>query len=298
MSRRVRIGLLIAVIGVALAVGGVYVLSNLLRQALAPLPAPTQVAAITQPAVVTTHNISLGTILKSADLAVVDVPVELIPPGTFADPELVVGRFVKSQLVAGEMVLDHNLADPTNNNHDVGYIIGDNQVLMAFPADDLMSSLTIPQRGDIIDIFVSINETVEVTPENPATYIAPGEEIPTESRLFTFDAFQRIEVTAQVVDVVTQDQGQNNAQIPTTQNSTAAAGQSDPADYKYKSLLVGPGATGCAGSEAFEGYRGTIRYRAALTHLEPVIRADPGDRRIFGRPLSTRDYQIVWDLSE
>ncbi len=218
MSRRVRIGLLIAVIGVALAVGGVYVLSNLLRQALAPLPAPTQVAAITQPAVVTTHNISLGTILKSADLAVVDVPVELIPPGTFADPELVVGRFVKSQLVAGEMVLDHNLADPTNNNHDVGYIIGDNQVLMAFPADDLMSSLTIPQRGDIIDIFVSINETVEVTPENPATYIAPGEEIPTESRLFTFDAFQRIEVTALVVDVVTQDQGQNNAQIPTTQN--------------------------------------------------------------------------------
>lgn len=227
MSRRVRIGILIAVIGVALAVGGVYVLSNLLRQALAPLPAPTPVAAITQPAVVATHNIPLGNILKSADLAVVDVPVELIPPGTISDPELVVGRYVKTQLVAGEMVLDHHLADPTNVNHDVGYIIGDNQVLMAFPANDLMSTLTIPQRGDIIDIFVSLNETVEVTPENPAAYIAPGEEIPTESRLFTFNAFQRIEVTALVADVINQEQQQNPAQIPTTDNQQQQQQQVD-----------------------------------------------------------------------
>jgi Flp pilus assembly protein CpaB len=218
LSRRVRIGILIAVIGVALAIGGVYVLSNLLRQALAPLPAPTPIAAITQPAVVATHNIPLGNVLKAADLTVVDVPVELIPPGSIADPELVIGRIAKIQLVAGEMVLDHHLADPTNVNHDVGYIIGDNQVLMAFPASDLMSSLSIPQRGDIIDFFVSVDEAVEVTPENPAAYISPSEEIPVETRLFTFDAFQRIEVTALVAEVIKQDQ-QNN--VPLQTNETA-----------------------------------------------------------------------------
>jgi Flp pilus assembly protein CpaB len=204
------------VIGVALAIGGVYVLSTLLRQALAPLPAPTQVAAVTERAVVTTHNVPLGNVLQATDLRIVDVPVELIPPGTIPDPEQAIGRIVKTQLVNGEMVLEHHLADPTNVNHDVGYILGDNQVLMAFPASDLMSTLSIPQRGDIIDIFVSLNQTVEVTPDDPQAFIAPGEEEETESRLFTFDAFQRIEVTALVLEVIEQEQQRTNVPLATT----------------------------------------------------------------------------------
>jgi Flp pilus assembly protein CpaB len=238
LSRRVRIGILIAVIGVALAIGGVYVLSTLLRQALAPLPAPTPVAAITQRAVVATHNIPLGNVLQAADLRIVDIPVELVPPGTIPDPEQAIGRIVKTQLVNGEMVLQHHLADPTNVNHDVGYIIGDDQVMMAFPASDLMSTLSIPQRGDIIDIFVSLNQTIEVTPDDPEAFIAPDEEEQTETRLFTFNAFQRIEVTAQVLEVL--EEQQTAIPVPTTGEGEAPAAQTTAAqpDQRIRAYLL------------------------------------------------------------
>jgi hypothetical protein len=54
------------------------------------------------------------------------------------------------------MVMDHNLADPSNVNGDLGFVIGDNQVLMAFPATDLISTLGVLQRGDLVDILASI----------------------------------------------------------------------------------------------------------------------------------------------
>jgi hypothetical protein len=98
------------------------------------------------------------------------------------------------------MVLQHNLADPTNVSHDIGYIIGDNQVLMAFPASDLMSGLGVLQRGDLVDIFATM--TVAVSTTNNAAVVGGTEQ--TESHLFTFDAFQRIQVTAIVADVVTE----------------------------------------------------------------------------------------------
>jgi len=64
-----------------------------------------------------------------------------------SDLEQVIGRITKVQLASGEMVMDHNLADPSNVNGDLGFVIGDNQVLLAFPAADLMSTLSVLQRA-------------------------------------------------------------------------------------------------------------------------------------------------------
>jgi len=117
--------------------------------------------------------------------------------------EAALGKITMVHLIQGEMVLQHHLADPTNVSHDIGYIIADNQVLMAFPSTDLMSSLSILQRNDTVDIFASM--TAAVTPTNvtsPAGSTAEQEQI---SRLFTFDAFQQIKISAIVADVVKQD---------------------------------------------------------------------------------------------
>ncbi len=213
MSRRVRIGILIALVGVGLAILGVFTLGRIIRQSLSPLPPPTPKPAITVSAVVTTHDVALGGVLRSDDIKVVDVPVELAPPGVISDPEQVIGRITKVQLVAGEMVMDHNLADPSNVNGDLGFVIGDNQVLMAFPAQDLMSTLSVLQRGDLIDIFISLPAPA---PQAPAEgQGATVQEVQPLTGQITFDAFQRLDITAMVVDVVQEQQRSSVPEVPT-----------------------------------------------------------------------------------
>jgi Flp pilus assembly protein CpaB len=198
LNPRTRTGIIFAILGILIIVGGVFVLLSFIRQTLAPLPAPTPVPMITEKVIVTTHDIALGALLRPDDLTEVDVPVELIPRNALRNEEGAIGRFTTIPLVTGEIVLTHHLAAPTNINHDLAFILGDEQVLMAFPANDLMSRLNVIQRGDIVDILVTIQETVTVPADSP------GEEDTEESRQFTFDALQLIEVTAMVVEIVTE----------------------------------------------------------------------------------------------
>ena len=197
MSERTRTGIIIAIVGVIVIVAGIFVLLNFVRQALAPLPAPTPVPIITEKVIVVTHDIEGGTVLRSEDLTAVDVPVELVPQNALRNTEGAIGRFTKVPMVSGEIVMSHHLADPTNVSHDLAFVIGEEQVLMAFPANDLMSSLNVLQRGDIVDILVTIQQSV------PSQDVSTGEETE-ETRSFTFDALQLVEVTAMVVEVITE----------------------------------------------------------------------------------------------
>jgi pilus assembly protein CpaB len=192
-----RTGIIIAVIGLGLVVVGILVITNIIRRSLQPLPSPTQPPPLTEQVVVTTHDLALGAVIQSSDVTLAEVPVELVPRGAIMNVETVTGRITKIPLIAGEMVLDHHLADPTNRIRDLAFVIEDNQVLMAFPINNLMTSLQLVQRGDLVDIFVSINQ--EVPTEGGLT--TTGEE-DTTSRLFTFDALQRVVISAVVVEVV------------------------------------------------------------------------------------------------
>ncbi len=205
MNRRVRIGIIIAVIGVILVVGGVYVLNRVVIQSLAPPPPPTP-RPITARAVITTHDVAMGTILRAEDVTILEIPVGIAPWNALSEVGDALGRITKVPLVGGEMVLEHHLADPTNVSHDLAFIIGDDQVQMAFPATDLMSTLNILQPGDVVDILVSIDKQVPVVEAGRERTTPEGEQ-QQEARLFTFDALQAIQIQAIVVDVVTQSRG-------------------------------------------------------------------------------------------
>lgn len=205
MSRRFRIGILILVAGLAIAVAGFFLLSTVIRRSIAPLPAPTPLPALTEKVVVVTHDLPIGSLLQAEDLRVIEMPVELASPGAIRDVETAIGRLTKVQLVTGELVMSHHLADPTNVIHDLALIIDDNQVVMAFPATDLLSSLNILQRGDIIDIFASVTQTIAPGEGEPGAQTTTGEEETEITELFTFDALQRVQLTAMVVEVLSQE---------------------------------------------------------------------------------------------
>jgi hypothetical protein len=75
--------------------------------------------------------------------------------------------------------------------------MSETHVLLAFPASDLMSRQSIIKRGDIVDIFATLTTTLETEDETG--------EVTTESTSVTFDSMQHLDITAMVVDIVTED---------------------------------------------------------------------------------------------
>jgi Flp pilus assembly protein CpaB len=227
LNRRVLIGILIAVVGVALIGLGILAINRVLRQSFTPPAQPTPIVEATSDIVITTHDMAVGTVLNREDVTMATVPVTLVPRDALQTIESALGKIITSHLIQGEMVLQHHLADPTNVSHDIGYIIGDDQVLMAFPASDLMSGLGVLQRGDTIDIFATMTLAVTPTTTTPVIGGTQQEKVP---QLFTFDAFQRIQLTAIVADVVTQS------------NTNAAQGEAqptpNPADVRVRAYLL------------------------------------------------------------
>lgn len=215
MSRRT--GIILALVGIALAlIGGIFVGSFFWRGRTAA-PTPTPPPPLTEPVVVVTHDITLGSVLSDGDLRVVEVPLGLRPRGALIEVNEGVGRMVKQDMVSGEMLMSQHLADPTNINRDLAFILQDDEVLMAFPVVDLMGQLEMLGRGDKVDILVTIDQEVRPAPEGPTLTIETPEPV---TKTFTFDAMQRLEITATIVDITSTEQGGVQAPGITNQQGT------------------------------------------------------------------------------
>ncbi len=191
--------MIIAVVGIVAVVAGFFLISTILRQSVSPLPQATPLPPRTEPVVVVTHDVPIRTLLRAQDLTLVEVSVEFAPPNALNDISEALERITKIPLVAGEIVMEHHLVDPTNIKDDLAFVIGDDQVLMAFPATDLMSQINLLQPGDIVDILVSIEQPV--LPGQAGSGGTFGEEAEEEDELFTFNALQRVEISAVVVEI-------------------------------------------------------------------------------------------------
>ena len=224
MSQRARIGILIIFIGLVFGGIGIFFLSRIVQQTITPPAAPTPLPPVTEQVVVAVRDLELGGLLGVEDVQLVAIPVEVVPRNAMRNLESVVGRFSKVPLVSGEMVLDHHLADPTNVSGDLAFILGENQVLMAFPPTDLMSSLNVLRRGDSVDLLVTTTEQLPVVDETGRQLLDPEGGRASESRTVTFDAMQRIEITAIVADVVQAEDG-----TQTTITGTIVEGTPQPA---------------------------------------------------------------------
>ena len=179
------VGLILVVIGIFASI----LLVNRYRANQAPVAVAEETVKTT--VVVLTRDLFLGDKIAATDVELASVPVEVAPRNAIDTLEEVVGKMIKTDLVQGEMVLSHNLVDPTNNINDLGFILGEEHVLIAFPAGDLMSLESMVQRGDIVDIFATFKEEVKAIGETTTT---AGESAEPEMRTFTVDTFQKTKI--------------------------------------------------------------------------------------------------------
>jgi len=223
LSYRLR-GILLLLIGFALIVAGIIAVYFLTRQAGIlgnfPIQPASEVSEVVlNQAVVLTHDMKLGDVIQEQDITTAEIPTEFLPRNYIADPAEAVGKFIKADLIQGEMLLQHNLADPTNSNGDLAFILSDEHILMAVSVEDTMTREAIIKRGDIIDVFVTMTQPVDVasipgvggetSPISEDT--VPGDEAAENvARSFTFGAFQNLGITALVADIIVQN-NQNSA---------------------------------------------------------------------------------------
>lgn len=203
MNSKLR-GILLLLIGFFLIAAGVVAVFLLTQEVLLPRVAPAAAdQTMKSPVVVVTRDMFLGDLIQAADLSTIEVPVEMVPRNAFTTPDTLINKTLKTDLVQGEMVLSHNIADPTNINHDLAFILSEEHVLFAFDTKDVMTLESVVQRGDIIDILVSKPAEVVVPEQEGQT--TPTDEEETTSRIFTFNAFQNVEVTAMVMDIIEEE---------------------------------------------------------------------------------------------
>lgn len=200
MTSRLRIGIIVAVIGLLLIILGGFAVVRLYQQTVQRPEEETVVEdIILAQIVIANRDLPLGTLLTEEDLTIQLVPVEFTardPIGAIADAA---GKILKVDLVRGEMIFSHNLADPTAVTHDIAYILSETHVLVAVPPTDLMSREAVIRRGDIVDLYATIQTEIQTLDETNNTETTVTETI-------TFDAMQRLDITAMVVDIITEDQ--------------------------------------------------------------------------------------------
>jgi Flp pilus assembly protein CpaB len=193
-GRRGVIFILVGILIVALGAAAIFYVVRQVDQPVAPALISTPV---TEKVLVTARGIVAGSVLGPDDLTYQDVPVNLVPLNRLTDKTVAIGKITNQSMVAGEMVLPHHLSESTNIiDRTMAFTIGDDQVLMAFPINDLMGSLNILKRGDLVDVLVSISSASKITSD------VSTQNQEAEPQLFTFDAMQRVTISAVVQDVV------------------------------------------------------------------------------------------------
>ncbi|HBY97403.1 MAG TPA: Flp pilus assembly protein CpaB [Chloroflexi bacterium] len=140
------------------------------------------------PVVVAAGTITVRSALTADKLEVREMPIEAVPEGAVSKVEDAVGQLTLVDLYPGEVVLAQRLVDPNVTSADgrTAVLVAEDEVLMAFPAQDLMSRVGVLKPGDQVDLLFSLNV--------PATGNAGGQD----EKQATFNLLQNVAISAVV----------------------------------------------------------------------------------------------------
>jgi pilus assembly protein CpaB len=179
------------VVAILAGVVAFLVLSRAAGQQPAGMPGA---AGRTVPVVVAVQAVPVGTQLTAEMLQVRQIPVESTAEGAVGAIADAAGKVTMVDLYPGEIVLAQRLADPNVISGDgrMALVLSEGQVLMAIPANDLMSKVGVLKAGDHVDLLFSLT-----FPDTTAG-AEGGEE-----QLMTFNLLQNVTIAALVAGQTT-----------------------------------------------------------------------------------------------
>ncbi len=144
---------LIAGLVVAVLAGGVAFLA--ISRATAQEAETSTAAAPQEQVVVAARMVDVRDVLTVDDVELKEVPVELVPEGAIFELDAAIGKLSAAPLYPGEVVLGQRLLDPTLSTADgrMAILLAEDEVLFAFPAEDLINQLNVLKSGDRVDFL-------------------------------------------------------------------------------------------------------------------------------------------------
>lgn len=115
--------------------------------------------------VVASTEIRIREPLSSQDLQLKEMRVSSVPEGAARRIEDVAGQLTLVDLYPGEIILSQRLLDPNVAAGDgrAALALAQDEILMAFPRDDLMGQIDLLRPGDQVDLLFTL--MVPVDPE-------------------------------------------------------------------------------------------------------------------------------------
>jgi len=141
----------------ALAAGiSVYALSNNVSDTAIAAVQPTPLPQSTLDIVVANGDIEPSTVLTNSNLTTRPYVRDSVPTGAFTDTAKLIGSTTVQTIYSGQPIIDKEFFDAGGRNGIVSSVIPQGKVLAAFPSTDILNSTGAIQRGDHVDILLSI----------------------------------------------------------------------------------------------------------------------------------------------
>jgi pilus assembly protein CpaB len=133
----------------------------------------------------------------SADALVVKpFPREFVPPGAIAQPEQAVGKFTTTRIVKDQILLNAQLS-PTRRAGNVAASVPKGKVAVAFPGNDILSTIGAIRAGDRVDILLSLPlPQQQTTGPNAPPSLTNQNAVSATSNISVQTTMQNVEVLA------------------------------------------------------------------------------------------------------
>lgn len=105
--------------------------------------------------VVAAENIPLGSTIEQRQLKTIKWPKADVPPGTFQDPALLIGRTVVGDVIAGEPLFEAKLASADSKGGMMAYIIPEGSRAMAVAVNDVAGVAGFVLPSSSVDVVVT-----------------------------------------------------------------------------------------------------------------------------------------------